>query len=187
MKAPDSKDSPRPWRVLSSRSLHENPYYAVVSEEIEIEDGSCREYYTIRFPRPAVGVVVRRGSSFLLLRQYRHIIDEYVWAIPSGGTAQGETLVEAALRELEEETGYSTVSLEHLVSCYASYGCSNQRFEIFLANSVHQVSSQFDESEVLEIRWFSRQEVLDMVNRNGIVDNLSLSPILLSLLRDTTR
>lgn len=173
-----------PWRVLSSRMVHTTPYYSVMSEQVETENGSLGEYYTIRFPGPAVGVVARNGLDFLLIRQYRHIVDEFVWAIPSGGVAAGEAPAAAALRELQEETGHSSERTAPLLSCYASYGCSNQRFEIFIAHDVHESRDDFDRSEVIDIRWSSRQEVVELVNQNGIPDNLSLSPILLALLRD---
>jgi NADH pyrophosphatase NudC (nudix superfamily) len=67
--------------------------------------------------------------------------------------------------------------------CYASYGCSNQRFEIFLADHIRKLDSDFDRSEVLDTRWFSRAELRALIDKNGIVDNLSLSPLLLFLLR----
>ena len=167
--------------------MHENPYYAVLRQDVMVEDGTHRDYFTIHFQRPAVGVLVRRGTDFLLLRQYRFIVDEYVWAIPSGGVAAGESTSDAAARELEEETGYRSETIRPYMTCYASYGCSNQRFEIFLADDVSLASGEFDRSEVLSVRGFTRDEVLDLVRSNAIVDNLSLSPILQALLLDDVR
>jgi len=155
----------------------------VLQHDVTDADDTHRDYYTIAFPRPAVGVVARHGTDILLIRQYRFIVDEYVWAIPSGGVDEEETPVDAARRELEEETGYTAKHMDPLMHCYASYGCSNQRFEIFIANDVAPISSGFDRSEVLQVRWFRRNEIVDLVKRNGIVDNLSLSPILLTLMR----
>jgi ADP-ribose pyrophosphatase len=175
----------KPWNVLRSSTLHQNAYFAVLRQEVAIDGSSRQDYFTIHFPRPAVGVVARRGTDLLLIRQYRFIVNEFVWALPSGGVAEGETLQDAAAREFEEETGYKARDLRPFLGCYASYGCSNQRFEIFLTRDVVPASGRFDENEVMEVRWFSRQEVLDLVRQNGIVDNLSLSPILLALLEDT--
>lgn len=174
----------RPWTIVASSTLHQNPFYSVLRQDVVGEDGSRRDHFTIRFPRPAVGIVVRRGTDFLLLRQYRFIVDEFVWALPSGGVEEGESLLEAAARELEEESGYVAEGLSHFLTCYASYGCSNQRFEIFLTDHVRPTSADIDRAEVLSVRWFSRAEVLALVQSNGIVDNLSLSPLLLALLSD---
>jgi 8-oxo-dGTP pyrophosphatase MutT (NUDIX family) len=110
-------------------------------------------------------------------------VDEYVWAIPSGGVGVDETLPEAAARELVEETGFQATSLVHWLNCYASYGCSNQRFEIFWTSDVLETERRFDPAEVIEVRWFTEPELRELILRNGIVDNLSLSPLLLFLLK----
>lgn len=173
-----------PWTADVLDTLVENPYFSVRLQDVTVTDGTKRTYYTIHFPGPAVGVVARRGDEILLVRQYRFIVDEYVWAIPSGGVMEGEDLRQAAARELVEETGYAARSIEPLMFCYASYGCSDQRYEIFLADDLYQTDVPFDGTEVMELRWFSREELLELIDRNGIVDNLSLSPLLYVLLRD---
>ncbi|HEY7993589.1 MAG TPA: NUDIX hydrolase [Candidatus Eremiobacteraceae bacterium] len=175
---------PRPWTTRSVETLASNPYFALLLQHVTVNDGTDRQYYTIQFPSPAVGIVARRGNDVLLVRQYRFIVDEFVWAIPSGGTAPGELLADAALRELEEETGYRARSIEPLMHCWASYGCSDQRYEIFLAPEVEHTGNQHDANEVLEVRWFSREELTDLILNNGVVDNLSLSPLLFILFRD---
>ena len=172
------------WEVKSSVARYTNPYFSVLQSDVVVPDGTHRDYYTISFPRPAVGVVARRGTDVLLIRQYRFIVNEFVWAIPSGGVSKGEQSIEAAKRELEEETGYRAVSMQPLMHCYASYGCSDQRFDIFLANEVVAGEKDFDRTEVLDVRWFGREEVVELIERNGVVDNLSLSPLLLMLFRD---
>lgn len=171
------------WRIASSTARHQNPYFSVLQSDVVVPDGTHRDYYTIAFPRSAVGVIARRENEILLIRQFRFIVDEFVWAIPSGGVADGESCSHAVLRELEEETGYTACCVKPFMHCYASYGCSNQRFEIFLADGVTPLGSDFDRSEVLDVRWFKRNELLDVIDANGIVDNLSLSPLLLLLLR----
>ena len=171
------------WFVRSSAPRHENPYFSVVQSDVVVPGGSHRDYYTIAFPRPAVGIIAKRGNEVLLIYQFRFIIDEFVWAIPSGGVAEGEPPVEAARRELEEETGYTAQSIEPLMHCYASYGCSNQRFEIFVADGLTKLETGFDPTEVIEVRWFGRKELRELIDRNGVVDNLSLSPLLLWLFR----
>jgi len=173
-----------PWPARVVETLLDNPYFSVLLQHVIVPDGTQRVYYTVNFPAPAVGVVARRGTDVLLVRQYRFIVDEFVWAIPSGGVSAGESVTAAAARELEEETGYRAGRIEPLMFCYASYGSSNQRYEIFVADDVVDAGTAIDGNEVLEARWFSREELLELVLKNGVVDNLSLSPLLLLLLRD---
>jgi ADP-ribose pyrophosphatase len=171
-----------PWTAKVRRPLLETPYFSVLLQDVRVTDGTLREYYTIDFPGPAVAIVPCRGDEILLLRQYRFIVDEYVWALPSGGVGAGETPLQAAQRELIEETGYSAATIEPLLWCYASYGCSNQRFETFLARDLVRSPTAFDANEVMETRWFSLAEIHELIRNNGVVDNLSLSPLLYVLL-----
>jgi 8-oxo-dGTP pyrophosphatase MutT (NUDIX family) len=173
------------WKVELLDTLTRNPWFGVLLQKVTQPDGSSAPYYTIDFPHRAVGVVVRRGDEFLFIRQYRFIVDEHVWAIPSGGAEKGESVAAAAAREMEEETGYRpSRELEHLVGYYPSYGCGNQRFELFLAEDPVKVRETPDTAEVISTRWFKIEEVLAMIQRNEIVDGLSLTPLLFVLLRD---
>lgn len=176
-------DEPPPWTAKVVETLAATPYFNILLQDVRVTDGSTRTYYTIDFPIEAVGVVPRRGTETLLIYQYRFIVDEYVWAIPSGAISAGEAPEDAGARELREETGYSAESITPLMTCYASYGCGNQRFRIFLADGLKQTEDSFDSNEVLDVRWFTEEELLDMIKRNGIVDNLSLSPLLYVLLQ----
>lgn len=177
-----ASSEPAPWSSTLRRSLLETPYFSVLLHDVRVTDGSHREYYTIDFPGPAVAIVPCRDDEILLVRQYRFIVDEYVWAIPSGGVAPGERLLDAAHRELLEETGYRSEQIEPLLWYYASYGCSNQRFETFVARDLTLTGDAFDPNEVMDTRWFSRDEVARLIRENGVVDGLSLAPLSFVLL-----
>jgi len=150
-------------------------------------DGSSKQYYIIGVSAPR-----RRRARHARYRRAADttvpaIVDEYVWAIPSGAVGLEETPAEAAARELEEESGYRARSLVPWMNCYASYGCSDQRFEIFWTSDAAETERGFDPAEVIEIRWFNRTELRELVHGNGVVDNLSLSPLLLFLLKLSER
>jgi 8-oxo-dGTP pyrophosphatase MutT (NUDIX family) len=149
-----------------------------VASRVRRPDGSDIDYHTIDFPRPAVAVALRdQEGRVLLVRQQRFIVDRDVWALPSGGVEAGESLEEAALRELEEETGMRAATIRHLVSFYPSYGVSNQVFHCFLAEEA-EPSRAPDANEVDETAWFSPAELQSMIVDGEIPDGLSLVPLL---------
>jgi len=178
-------DQRKPWTAEVLGTLTRNPWFGVLLQNVTMPDGSTTRYYTLDFPNPAVGVVVRRGDEFLLIHQYRFIVNEQVWAIPSGGAQEGESPEQAAAREMEEETGYRpSKPLDHILEYYPSYGCSNQRFELFVAEDPVLMRDGLDANEVMGSRWFKTDEILEMIRGNQIVDGLSLTPLLLLLLRE---
>jgi ADP-ribose pyrophosphatase len=168
----------RRWQVREARVAHETPYFRVVRSRVQRPDGSDADYHTLDFPRPAVAVVLRDDAGRLLLvRQQRFIVDRDVWALPSGGVEPGETLEQAALRELEEETGMRAARIVHLVSFYPSYGVSNQVFHCFAAAAASPTRA-FDANEVERTAWFTPRQVSELIARGEIPDGFSLVPLL---------
>jgi 8-oxo-dGTP pyrophosphatase MutT (NUDIX family) len=168
--------------VEGSETLTRNPWFGVLRQQVRDPAGRPHTYFTVDFAGPAVGIIARRDDRYLLIHQYRFIVDEYVWAIPSGGVEAGETPLCAARRELREETGHDASEIRHLFGYYPSYGATNQRFELFLAEGVAPATGGPDPAEVLGLGWFSRDEILRMVLEGAIVDGLSLTPLAVLLL-----
>jgi len=187
LKRAKSGPAKKGWRATKTETLHRNPYFGVLRKRVRLPDASYTTYFTLDFQRPAVGVVAVHEGRFLLLRQYRFIVDEFVWAIPSGGIHANETARQAAARELREETGYRARRLRRLQAFYASYGCSNQVFDIFLAEGLIRTDASFDRNEVMGLRWFTPRELTALIARNGIVDGLSLAPLLLTLFKNSSQ
>src|SRR5260370_14595453 len=98
-------DRPKAWTAEVLGTLTRNPWFGVLLQNVTMPDGSTTRYYTLDFPHPAVGVVVRRGDEFLLIHQYRFIVNEHVWAIPSGVAQVGESPPHAAAPEIAAGTG----------------------------------------------------------------------------------
>ncbi len=166
------------WQVIDQRVIAENPWFRVLKSNVRMPDGRRTTYHSLDFVRSAVGIVARRSDEILLIRQYRFIIDQFVWAIPSGGVERGEDPAVAAERELVEETGYRAERITRIHSYFPSYGCGNQEFHLYLAEGITSGSEPFDRNEVLETRWFPRDEVRRMILDEKIVDGLSITPLL---------
>lgn len=100
------------------------------------------EYVTRKIRRPAVGIVaVTDDDRVVLVEQFRPPADEYVVELPAGLTgdvagAESESLVEAAKRELLEETGYEAARWTELTRGYSSPGLTDEQTALFLAESL---------------------------------------------------
>ena len=73
-----------PWRVHSSRTLLENPWFAVTSRDVELPDGTHIDFQSVVFPRPSVAVVARRNQELLLIRQQQTDQDQQTTATQHG-------------------------------------------------------------------------------------------------------
>lgn len=122
------------WKVLRRRSVYTSPWVSVSLEQIKLPDGRIvDDYHQVNF-RDSVIIVAKdsRGRT-IMLRQYRHGYRKITVSVPAGEIGAGETPLQAAKRELREETGYMTSSWRSLGAYIsnANYHCGAAH--VFLA------------------------------------------------------
>src|ERR687890_1606450 len=113
-------ENKNPWRKISSREVYENPWIRVREDEVLRPDGEPGIYGVVHFKNVAVGVLAVEGDELYLVGQYRYTLDRYSWEIPEGGCPEGEEPLDAARRELEEETGLRARCWEKLGEAHLS-------------------------------------------------------------------
>lgn len=171
-------------KKLTAADMHdpqviaETPWFSMRKVGIDVAPGERRDFYSIYYPRPAVGIVAIQDEKVLLIRHYRYLIDKVVWAIPSGGVDEGEDPAVAALRELREETGWQAQRVEEIIRFNPSYGSSDQLFITWLATGLRWVGMDADQDEVMETGWFTFDEINQLIARGEMPDGLSLVPLL---------
>lgn len=87
--------------------VFESPWFSVAECQLPMTQGAAEtaRYYKINYPRGVVILPVTPDGDFVLIRQYRPVMDKVTIEIPAGAIDDGETATQAAMRELEEETG----------------------------------------------------------------------------------
>ena len=169
------------WRKLSTRPVLKTPYYGVRLDRLQHPRGHELDYYVIEFARQAVGVVpVDADGRVLLVQQWRHPVERLTWSVPAGAIETGESAADAAIRELREEAGHAPVNLEPLYRYHPTIGVADQTFHVFLARGVTDLGTRHDD-EIHNVRFFTRDEANDLLDRNEILDGMSLAALLLWL------
>lgn len=119
-------------------------------------------------------------SKIVLIKQYRHAIEEDILEIPAGLLECGEDIYKCAARELTEETGFKAAKLEKLMEYYPAPEFSNQLTYIFKATSLKEVGAKLDEDEFLEVITMDLDEAIKLVGEGRIRDSKTIIGLLLA-------
>ena len=168
----------KPWKTLSSQAIYENPWMSLREDIAEMPNGRTTLYGVVTFG-DCVGIVpFLDDERILLVRQYRYVQKDTRWEIPTGGVKQGESLVDAAQRELQEEVGYRAERLTRVSSYYTSKAICEETAHIFVGEGLSASQLPRDETEFIEIRDWLFSEALRMVVEGEIMDSMSIIGIL---------
>ena len=157
-------------KVISSRELLKNKLFTIVDEVARDPDGFEIRRSIVRHPGSAVMMAVDENERVLLVKQFRLPAEQDLWELPAGRIDPGETALEAAKRELREETGYAAEDWINLASFWASPGYVDEKMDVFLARKLTAGKQEEMEDERIEIRWFHWTELREMVRTGQILD-----------------
>lgn len=124
----------------------------------------------VRHNGSAVMMAVDEKKRILLVRQYRLPAGKYLWELPAGKVDEGETPLQAARRELIEETGYRARKWEKLSTFFPSPGFVAERMTIYLATGLTAGTATPMDDERIEVRWYTRKELAEMIRTGKIED-----------------
>ena len=173
-----SEETANPWRTTSSKRVYENDWISVREDAVVRPDGLPGIYGAVHFKHVAVGVLAVEGDEVYLVGQYRYPLEAYSWEIPEGGCAEGEDPLEAARRELEEETGLRAEHWVRLGEAHLSNSVSDEYALWFLATGLTQWEQRPEGSERISVRKVKLARALDMALSGEITDALSLLAIM---------
>ena len=101
------EDKTRRWKILSTEYLIRRPWLTARRDQVQLPDGRVNpEYYVVEYPDWVNVIAITKEGKFVMERQYRHAVAMTCYELPCGVMEAGETPLQAAQRELLEETGY---------------------------------------------------------------------------------
>jgi ADP-ribose pyrophosphatase len=168
---------------LSRTVVYENPWVNLYVDKVQFPGGRIIErHHFLDFEKQAVAVLVENDQDqVLLVHVYRYTTDTIEWEVPAGLIEDGESILEAAKREVWEESGYETTGHEWIYTFYPMNGISNKVFHVARCQAARK-TGDFDRNEVKEFKWVSRQAIREMIEDRSMKDGYSLTALLLYLL-----
>ena len=157
-------------KIVSSKEVYACSLFRVTEDEANDKTGYHIRRAVIRHNGSAVMMPVDEKKRVLLVRQYRLPADQHMWELPAGKIDDGETALQAAKRELVEETGLRAKKWKKLALFYPSPGYVAETMTVYLATELTQGESHPMDDERIETRWFSKKELRDMLRTNKITD-----------------
>jgi len=161
-------------KLISSIKKYKNDLFSVSEEDVVDPSGFEIRRAIVHHNGSAVMMAVDDRKRILLVRQYRLPARDYLWELPAGRLDKGETPLQAAKRELVEETGYRAKHWKRLVTFYPSPGYVAEKMTIFLATGLTEGQAQPMEDERIETRWFTAKEIEQGIESGKIVDGKTM-------------
>jgi 8-oxo-dGTP pyrophosphatase MutT (NUDIX family) len=131
------EDAPESWPVDSTTEVFRNRLITVRNDEVKMPGDRWAQRTVVAHQGAVAILALDEAGRALMIRQYRHPVQRLMWELPAGlRDHAGEPLVEAAKRELLEETGYQAATWDTLVDHYSSPGFTDERVRVFLARNL---------------------------------------------------
>jgi len=161
-------------KIVSSKEVLKNKLFTVVEEVAHDPSGFEIKRSIVRHPGSAVMMAVDEKHRILLVKQFRLPAEQDLWELPAGRIDEGETPLQAARRELREETGYKANKWVELSSFWPSPGYVAEKMNLFLALELTEGQQEPMEDERIELRWFAEDELGAMIREKKILDGKTM-------------
>ena len=139
------------WKVDEPVSILKTPVFELLKQTETATNGVTGDYITMKAPDWVMTIPVI-GDDFVLVKQWRHSLKDITMEFPGGVADSGEKMMQSALRELEEETGYRAHRIIKIGECNPNPALFQNTFHIFLADELEGTGIQhLDHDEMIDI------------------------------------
>ncbi|MBD3246035.1 MAG: NUDIX domain-containing protein [Candidatus Omnitrophica bacterium] len=162
---------------MGKKRIYEGKIVNLSVESRTLPTGVDTTLEIIRHPGAVLIIPYAGPGAVLMLRQYRPVVEEYLWEFPAGTLDPGESIRECARRELREETGYSARRFKKCGVIYPAPGYSNETIVLYEARELRMGLPDREEDEIIEVRELTLPRVMSLCSNGKIKDAKTLSAL----------
>lgn len=167
------------WKTIKKDYLISNKWVKLRKDHVVLPSGKeIDDFYVIERPNLIHVIAITKDGKFILEKQYRYTAHQECYEICAGMIEDGETPIEAAKRELLEETGYAGGEWREYGKMAIDPSNMTDISYAFVATGVEKISEQhLDETENIQIEMLSKDEVKKLMTEGKIISGLMLAPL----------
>jgi len=158
--------------------VYKGSIFGVRRDEVLEPTGVRTTREVITHPGSVVVMPVLPDGRIILIQQYRHAARQFLWELVAGRMDPGESVRQAAVRELIEETGYRAKRLRVFLDMFPTPGFLEERMYILLAEGLKLGEAEPEEDEKIVVRAFTRAELEKMIQQGVLHDAKSIAGLL---------
>lgn len=168
----------KPWKVLETSYFR--PRFRI--DKCELGNGNLLDATIFEFRSWANIVALTKNNEVVMVRQYRHGVEDVLLEFPGGVVEDDEVPINGARRELLEETGYTASQWLQVGALYPNPALQTNTLHCFIALDAEKVSEQsLDAGEDIEVHLMRFDELVDLAKR-GEFRNALMTSVLFSVL-----
>ncbi len=161
-------------KTMKSEKLYEGKIINLRIDTVELPDKKYSKREIVEHPGGVAIVGITDENKILLVSQYRKAVDRVLLELPAGKIEVNEEPKETAIKELKEETGYSTEKLEYLLEFYTSPGFSTEKVYIFLAENMEKGEQELESGEYIDVESYKIEDLIEMIENGDIIDSKTI-------------
>lgn len=170
-------------KVHNITNIYNGKIFNVALEKVTLPNGVIKDREVIRHPGAAAMVPLLDDGNVVLVKQYRHAVNNYLWEIPAGTLEPDEEPMACAERELVEETGYEATNFDKLTEILPAPGYTDEHIHIFLATGLTLAEQRLEDDEVLTVQPTPFDKAIEMIKTGEIQDAKTIVGLLLTSMR----
>jgi ADP-ribose pyrophosphatase len=162
------------WKLITSTILFAHKRLTVAEDDVQLPDGSVIKW--LHYPNAsdfAVVIAINDADEILVSYQYNHPNARVVEEFPGGMIDAGESIIDAARRELREETGWHAADVKHIGTFLVNNRRSKTRGHVVVATGLTAGHAEPEAGEIIQTEWVPRADLRAAI-RDGTIENVTL-------------